>query len=159
MSTDRALWRVANRDLEIGTVIDVGASDGRWSGVCAKHYPDAHYLLIEAQDLHEEALKAYVSVHPKAQYVLAAAGDACGEIYFDDSDLFTGFASKIRSEAVRKVLQQTTIDHEIGASSLPGPYMIKLDTHGYEVPILCGATETLRNANLLVIETYNEFAA
>ena len=28
MSTDRALWRVANRDLEIGTVIDIGASDG-----------------------------------------------------------------------------------------------------------------------------------
>jgi FkbM family methyltransferase len=58
MSTDRALWRVATRDLEIGTVIDVGASDGRWSDVCAKHYPDAHYLLIEAQDPHEEALKA-----------------------------------------------------------------------------------------------------
>ena len=82
MSTDRALWRVANRDLEIGTVIDIGASDGRWSNVCAKHYPDAHYLLIEAQDSHEEALKAYVSAHPKAHYVVAAAGDACGEIYF-----------------------------------------------------------------------------
>jgi hypothetical protein len=39
MSTDRALWRVANRDLKIGTVIDIGASDGRWSRVCAKHYP------------------------------------------------------------------------------------------------------------------------
>jgi hypothetical protein len=115
MSTDRALWRVTNRDLEIGTVIDIGASDGRWSDVCAKHYPDAHYLLIEAQDSHEEALKAYVSVHPKAQYVLAAAGDACGEIYFDDSDLFTGFASKIRSEGARKVVRETTIDHEIGA--------------------------------------------
>jgi len=79
MSTDRALRRVANRDLEIGTVIDIGASDGRWSGVCAKHYPDAHYLLIEAQDLHEEALKAYVSAHPKAQYVLAAAGTRAGK--------------------------------------------------------------------------------
>ena len=64
MSTDRALWRVASRDLEIGTVIDIGASDGRWSEVCAKHYPDAHYLLIEAQDPHEAALKAYVSAHP-----------------------------------------------------------------------------------------------
>ena len=155
MSTDRALWRVAKRDLEIGTVIDIGASDGRWSDVCTKHYPDAHYLLIEAQDPHEEALKAYVSAHPKAQYVLAAAGDACGEIYFDDSDLFTGFASKVRSEGARTVVRETTIDHEIGAYGLPGPYLIKLDTHGYEVPILCGATETLRNTNLLVIETYN----
>jgi hypothetical protein len=53
MSTDRALWRVANRDLQIGTVIDIGAPDGRWSDVCAKHYPDARYLLIEAQDSHE----------------------------------------------------------------------------------------------------------
>jgi FkbM family methyltransferase len=155
MSTDRALWRVANRGLEIGTVIDIGASDGRWSDVCAKHYPDAHYLLIEAQDPHEEALKAYVSAHPRAQYVLAAAGDACGEIYFDDSDLFTGFASKVRSEGARKVVRETTIDHEIGTYGLPGPYLIKLDTHGYEVPILCGAAETLRNTNLLVIETYN----
>ena len=33
--------------------------------------------------------------------------------------------------------------------------MIKLDTHGYEVPILLGAKETLRKANLVVIETYN----
>ena len=71
--------------------------------------------------MHEEALKAYVSVHPKAQYVLAAAGNACGEIYFDDSDWFTGFVSKIRSEAARKVVRQTTIDHEIGASSQPDP--------------------------------------
>ena len=77
MSTDRALWRVANRNLEISAVIDIGASDGWWPDVCAKHYPDAHYLLIEAQDPHEEALKAHVSAHPKAQYVLAAAGDAC----------------------------------------------------------------------------------
>ena len=52
-------------------------------------------------------------------------------------------------------MRETTIDHEIGASSLPGPYMIKLDTHGYEVPILLGAKETLRKANLVVIETYN----
>jgi hypothetical protein len=34
------------------------------------------------KDSHEEALKAYVSAHPKAHYVVAAAGDACGEIYF-----------------------------------------------------------------------------
>ena len=155
MSTDRALWRVANRDLHIGTLIDIGASDGRWSDVCAKHYPDIRYLLIEAQDSHEGALKAYVSEHQSTQYVLAVAGDACGEIYFDDSELFTGFASKIRSESARKVVRETTIDHEIGAYGLPGPYLIKLDTHGYEIPILCGATETLRNTNLLVIETYN----
>jgi FkbM family methyltransferase len=155
MSTDRALWRVASRGLEIGTVIDVGASDGRWSVVCAQHFPDPHYLLIEAQDPHEEALKAHIATHPKAQYLLAAAGDSCGEIYFNDDDLFGGIASKVQNADARKVVRQTTIDHEIASRGLPGPYLIKLDTHGYEIPILHGAKETLRKTNLLVIETYN----
>ena len=48
----------------------------------------------------------------------------------------SGFANKIRNEGTRKVVRETTIDHQSGASSLPGPYMIKLDTHGYEVPFL-----------------------
>ena len=58
------------------------------------------------------------------------------EVYVDDSDLFAGFANKIRNEGTRKVVRETTIDHQSSASILPGPYMIKLDTHGYEVPFL-----------------------
>jgi FkbM family methyltransferase len=161
MSTDRALWRLAGRELEIGTVIDIGASDGRWSAVCEKHYPACHYLLVEAHEPHAEALETYCAARPKAQYVLAVAGDECGEadFYFDDRDLFAGAARKrtiqTRSVDARRVMRQITIDDEIGRHGLPGPYMIKLDTHGYEVPILLGAKETLRKANLVVIETYN----
>lgn len=154
MSTDRALWRVAGRELNIGTVIDVGASDGRWSAVCEKHFPASYYLLVEAQDAHCKALEAYSVVRPNAQYLVAVAGDECGEIYFDDRDLFGGVARKIPSEGAR-IMRQTTIDHEIGARGLLGPYLLKLDTHGYEVPILCGAKRTLRSANLIIIETYN----
>jgi FkbM family methyltransferase len=155
MSTNRALWRLAGRGIEITTVIDVGASDGRWSADCEKHFPACHYLLVEALEAHAQALEAYCAARPKAQYVLAVAGDECGEVYFDDRDLFGGFASKTPSVDAHKVIRQVTIDAEIGRHGLPGPYMIKLDTHGYEVPILLGAKETLRNANLVIIETYN----
>jgi FkbM family methyltransferase len=159
MSTDRALWRLAGRGLEIGTVIDIGASDGRWSAVCEKHYPACHYLLVEAHEPHAEALEAYCAARPNAQYLLAVAGDERGEVdfYFDDRDLFGGVASKIQIPGVvaHKIMRQIKIDDEIGTHGLPGPYMIKLDTHGYEVPILLGAKETLRKSNLVVIETYN----
>jgi FkbM family methyltransferase len=157
MSTDRALWRVAARGLDIGAVVDVGASNGMWSAVCEKHFPASYYLLIEAHKPHEEALKAFCGARSNAQYVLAAAGDECGEIYFyfDDTDLFRGAAAKVPLEGACKIVRQTTIDHEIGARGLPGPYLIKLDTQGYELPILRGAKETLRKANLVVIETYN----
>lgn len=53
-----------------------------------------------------------------------------------------------------------TLDGEVKSRGLKGPYLVKLDTHGFEVPILNGAKEVLAQvrlgqANLVVIETYN----
>jgi len=36
-----------------------------------------------------------------------------------------------------------------------GPYLIKLDTHGVEIPILNGSAQTLKDTNVLVVEVYN----
>jgi len=47
------------------------------------------------------------------------------------------------------------IDSLVSSRGLRGPFMIKLDTHGFEVPILNGAVETLSRATMLVIEAYN----
>jgi len=38
---------------------------------------------------------------------------------------------------------------------LKPPYFIKLDTHGFEIPILEGAAESLGETELLQIECYN----
>jgi hypothetical protein len=92
------------------------------------------------------------AAHPKAQYILAAAGDECGEVYFDDSDLFTGFASKVRSEDACKVVRETTIDHEIGTYRLPGPYLIiaymRADLALSTCPSRIGASSILRSGRL-----------
>lgn len=155
MSTDRALWRIAQRGLPISTVIDVGASNGMWSAVCERHFPNANYLLVEAQRVHEPGLEAFCRARPNAQYVLAAAGDFVGEIYFDDSDPFGGLASKTKIDGARTVVPVTTLDVETRTRKLPGPYLLKLDTHGFEVPILEGAQDVLSKADLVIIEVYN----
>jgi hypothetical protein len=36
-----------------------------------------------------------------------------------------------------------------------GPFIIKFDTHGYEVPILSGAQKTLENTAYIIMEVYN----
>ncbi|QOZ43987.1 hypothetical protein XH89_11185 [Bradyrhizobium sp. CCBAU 53340] len=154
-STARALEKISARGLNISTVIDVGASNGMWSAVARQFYPTASYFLIEAQKVHETDLINYCRVTPKTQYILAAAGDSVGEIYFDDSAPFGGVASHKLTESARTVLPVTTIDHEVSRRQLDGPFLVKLDTHGFEVPILQGAAETLKQANLVVIEVYN----
>jgi len=152
---DRALGRMTTRGVEISTVIDVGASDGRWSRNCMRFFPEAAFLLVEAQAAHTKGLDEFKNENSRVDYVLAAAGHEDGVIYFDDSQLFGGQASKEKEGANMKELPQVSLDNEINRRSLAGPFLLKLDTHGFEVPILQGASEILRNTNLLIIETYN----
>ena len=57
LSTPAALGRIAARGLEIRTVIDVGASDGRWSLQAERLWPDARFHLVEANPVHEDRLR------------------------------------------------------------------------------------------------------
>lgn len=150
-----ALERCLNRGLNIRTVIDVGASDGRWSRNCMKYMPNAKYFLIEAQQPHEKDLKKFSGTNSNVDYILAAAGKSEGMIYFDNSSLLGGVASEKPFENNCIEVPVISIDGEVHKRKLDAPYLIKLDTHGFEVPILEGAAETLKNAELVVIECYN----
>jgi FkbM family methyltransferase len=150
-SMSAGLQRAADRGIRVGTIIDVGASDGRWCDEARRCFPDARCLLIEANDHHEPGLRAFKQRVPGSDYVLAAAGREVGHVRFDISDDPFGGAAGSGT----KLVPATTIDHEVATRSLPGPYLVKLDTHGFEVPILEGAARTLREASLLIIEVYN----
>jgi len=154
METPVALRRIASRGLEVGSVIDIGASNGAWSRTAMAFFPKAQYLLIEAQRVHEPHLKAFTSRHANTQYVLKAAGEKPGSIFFDASDPFAGQA---RTEAADGLVEipVTSVDHEISARSLKGPYLLKFDVHGFELPILRGAQQAMARASLLVMECYN----
>jgi hypothetical protein len=47
------------------------------------------------------------------------------------------------------------LDDKIENRRLRGPFLLKLDTHGFELPILRGAARILSHSSLLVIESYN----
>jgi FkbM family methyltransferase len=142
--------------MPVATVIDVGASNGCWSQRLLPYYPKANYLLIEAQrQAHGAALEVFAQQHPRVQYVLAAAGNRRGVIYFDASDPFGGLAGERPFDRNNIEVAVTTVDDEVRQRSLPGPYLLKLDTHGFEVPIFEGAVETLKQTSLLIVEVYN----
>lgn len=149
-----ALKRSVSRGLQVNTVIDVGASDGRWSKGLIQLIPDANYLLVEAQEAHREPLERFKDRNPNINYVIAAAGSTNGNIYFDNSDLFGGVASEkpIENGIIVPVI---SLDEKVAELGLDGPYLLKLDTHGFEVPILEGARKLIKNASLIILETYN----
>lgn len=153
-STDRALERIVKRGMHVDTVVDVGASNGSWSETCMRYFSTASYLLLEAQPCHVPALEACCQRHSNAQYILAAVGNEDGSCFFDDGDPFGGLASNAPTEACKTVLPMVRLDSAIRKAGLAGPYLLKLDTHGFELQIILGAEEMLRNTELAVIEAY-----
>ena len=154
LSLDAALSRFWARDIPIGTVIDIGASDGRWSLTVKKYFPDARYLLVEGQATHEPALDRLKRTSGNIDYVIAVASDRPGTVYFESGDPFGGVASHTQERGMVEV-PAVTVDELVQDRGLPSPYLLKLDTHGFEVPILEGAGATLKRTQLVVVETYN----
>jgi FkbM family methyltransferase len=155
LSLHTALRRCIGRGQDVRTIIDVGASDGRWSMVARKFFPHARCLLIEAQEDHRKSLENIKMRMNGFEYIIAAAGDRNGTIFFDAGDLFGGLASSIPVGTHCISVPMVTVDEEVSRLNLSPPYLLKLDTHGFELPILEGAKNTLASASLVVIETYN----
>ncbi|MBA3531977.1 MAG: FkbM family methyltransferase [Ardenticatenales bacterium] len=152
---DDAFRAIAQRNHSFKTVIDVGASNGSWTDSLMRYFPHCQYLLIEGQSVHKKALKQLGGKYENVHVVMAAAGETRGEIYFDIGDPWGGQASYTPFKTNNIQVPVTTIDHEIKSRPLPGPYLIKLDTHGFEVPILKGASQILSQTDVIIMECYN----
>lgn len=150
-----AFERLKSRPILFNTVFDVGASNGRWSVEFMEHFPQARYHCIEAQLGHASALKKFAASHKNVSYVIAAAGSSEGTVHFEVENIFGGRASLEKDRPVQVPVRMTTLDAQVREFSLPRPFLIKLDTHGFEWPILEGAQQTLADSAALIIEMYN----
>lgn len=139
----------------IGTVIDIGASNGCWTESIRRFFPGAKFHLIEANDYHEPKLRGYVESIRNMTYTLAACGPKVGTGHFwIPKDPWGGAVMEAPAGEATKPVPQTTVDHEVQRLSLPGPYFLKLDTHGFEREILAGAAKTLKHTRLIQLEVY-----
>jgi FkbM family methyltransferase len=152
-----ALRRIAVRGLEINSVIDVGAAEGLWSIEAERHWPHARFHLIEAFAYWRSKLERLVSERPNYSISFAVAGPADGVTRFasDPNNPSGGSAAHDASASTYVYVPMVSIDKEVQRLNLAGPYLVKLDTHGFERPIIEGARNTLRQTNLLVNEFYN----
>jgi FkbM family methyltransferase len=152
---DDALRRLQNHKIEIGSLIDVGAAEGFWSEAFARRFPDRHHLLVDANEAHRSNLERLCQENQRWQFALTAVGGTTGEAFFDGSDPLVGNLSTEPWNDNYHRCPVTTLDDLLENRSVPGPFMIKLDTHGVEIPILNGATKTLKETSVIVIEAYN----
>lgn len=155
LTMNDSLERLRRAGLEIQTIIDIGASDGRWTRNAMRFFPAASALLVEPLEERRDALAEFKRQFPRVDYAIAAAAAQEGEgALHVASDLVGSGLCETPSENTRSV-PLTTVDKLIRERNLKPPFLMKLDTHGFEVPILEGARQTLRATSILIVEVYN----
>ncbi len=156
LNMDTMVQRLAQRNVSIQSFVDIGASDGTWSIDCMKHFPRANYLAVEPLEERKQALEAQKQKFSNFDYALCVAGDIDGEkVTLNVSEDLDGSTVEGQNPGISRTCIVRTIDSLIAEKNLPGPYLLKFDTHGYEIPILSGCSDILKNTTAIIMESYN----
>jgi len=150
------LQRCRRAGLDFNTIVDVGAAAGTWSMAASEVWTTSAFLLFEPLIERKQELEILCGRRNGFQFVNAAAGKMSAEVNFivtDDLD-GSGVASAESRGANTRIVQVTRLDTEVQTRNLQGPYLVKLDTHGFELPILEGCSAILDQTELFIIECY-----
>ena len=167
ISHTRSLEQARNLGFAPRAVYDIGAFRGWWSQSTARVFPEAHFTLFEANADNESELKA--AGFPYFITVLDAVDGAEKRLYLSRQATATGvslyrettpFYSDDNAYVVN--VKTRTLDAVAAEHRLDLPDLIKIDVQGAEIDVLNGATKSLANCEMLLLEAsllnYNEGA-
>ncbi len=138
------------------TCIDVGAYHGDWAGMFRSIFPDANVLMIEGQDAKEARLKEVAAESAgHIDYAMSLLGAQDGiEVEFAEMETGSSVFEESSPYARHKVKKQlVTLDTLLKRHPrFEGAQSLKLDTQGYEMEVLKGATQLLRTVETVLME-------
>ena len=155
MDMESVMRQLGRRPVAIATVLDIGASDGRWSNMAMSYFPRAGFIAVDPLVEREPRLKKLKDGNPNFDYVLCVAGeDEHGSVSLSVGDDLDG-STVGGSQGASRTVPSHSLDAIVSMKRCTGPFIIKFDTHGFEVPILNGAKKTLLETHYIVMEVYN----
>jgi len=146
-----ALRSAAKRGLQPKTVIDVGAFEGNWSRMARAIWPQSQIVMFEPNTAKREQLARVArDVTANTFAELLGAEDGASVSF---NVMSTG--SSVYSE--RSPLQRTTEDRRLRRldavlPTIERPGLLKIDTQGYELEVLKGATGLMDKLEAILLE-------
>lgn len=137
------------------TIIDVGVNTG--TPGLFEFFPNAKLLMIDPISENEPFMEYIASLYGDAHYDVCAASTNKGELTMS---VFPSYGGSAVIEVVGR--QMKSVDRKVPACRIDdlvekygatGPFVIKVDTEGGEMDVLGGATKTLEQTEMLILET------
>jgi FkbM family methyltransferase len=156
-SHEQALRRLASLGFAPTVIYDVGAFYGYWTKATRKVFPQAQYLLFEANADNAAKLSeggerffiATLSADERSERTFYLPKHAVGtgaSLYREQSEHYAGDNLRAVKVTTRR------LDALVAEHDLPPPHLIKLDVQGAELDVLAGAGELLEHAGALIAE-------
>lgn len=159
MGAPHMFWSIRNlqrNGLKATNIIDVGAYKGEWTAEVLKVFPDANYLLVEANPDREKDLQAFVETHPRSKVAYEVAlldSEPDRDRVFHVLETASSVLEEHVDQHARNVVLPTrTLDEVATRHGIREASLIKLDVQGYELHVLRGAGQLLATAEAVLAE-------
>lgn len=146
-----------SRNIPIETIIDVGVQ--ACTPELISMFPDKPHLLFEpVQEFVSHIHANYKRVNYKL--VEAAVSDKEGEVTLQTAAI-GGWATITHSNIVygpvnsidKRTVPMVTLDGYLSRHPQKPPHLVKLDVDGFELQVMQGGVETLKNTSVVIVET------
>jgi FkbM family methyltransferase len=153
-----SLGKIRTLGMPIGTVLDVGVLTGTPELIWT--FPDIPHLLFEpVTEWNDRIANRYREI--KHEIINVAVSDKDGTATLELTSVnpiykitHTQVVEQARPDRESRQVPMATLDTLLRDRHAEGPYLLKIDVDGHELPVLAGACETLEKTSVVVIEAH-----
>lgn len=160
----RLCLRLKASDVMPGSIFDIGANEGQFAIGALAAFPDAKIYSYEPGEEAFARLSAALGKNPNLELTRKAVGREEGKasLHVTSADQSSSLLKLHRNhleaypevrELRQEVVPVTTLEKEFRLVSPADPVLLKIDTQGFEFPVLQGAGEALQRVRWIVFET------
>lgn len=136
------------------TIIDVGAYTGGWTSRVINIYPDARFIMLEAQPEKKARLDEICHKNNNIEYFISLLGS-------EEKPSVPYYLMETGSSVLEEnteygreltELPMHTLDNVISPDTIETPCFLKLDVQGYEIEVLKGAEKLIQSTDIILLE-------
>jgi FkbM family methyltransferase len=134
-------------------IIDVGAYEGEWTRKCAKIFPEARFLMVEAMNQKKEDLQKLAAGNKRISAAISLLGAKTGEeVYFAELETASSVLEENSSAHQRSKRTINSLNDLVKEYQISKVDFIKLDVQGYELEVLKGFDQYLPGTDIVLME-------